>query len=90
MEKNFIICDENNSALKEIPKSKFLWILRDDSVSERLSTDRLQRFHVKTGNKEYKLDGLNNELPVFRTNGIALGNMIVSKSLSNSQLWLVK
>lgn len=71
------MCDESGAFLRNLPKSTFLWTIIEDS--ERVSTDRLMRFHSKNRGKEFTYQWEDDGSRIFKPNGIKRGQWIMMR-----------
>lgn len=74
---NFKICNEAGEVVDLIRKSAFLWTVQEES--ERVSSDRLRRFHYKHRQDKVGII-LESSQSIFVSNGLKRGHFVILKS----------
>lgn len=72
---NFKMCADDGTFVRVLKKSTLLWTIQDDP--DRVSTDRLMRFHSRKGGSAFVYIWEDNGTCVFRPNGVKRGQWIV-------------
>ena len=79
----FKLCTTAGEVITDFRKSTLLWTIQEDA--ERVSTDRMMRFHSKNNKEDFIYDWVDDSSNIFCPNGLRRGQMIVMK-LGNEKL----